>query len=423
MPVLLDLKGTNDNPAVQGKVKLHLSTNRTMSATSSRSTDFPFALPSLALNDCSRSINNESVNNESIYNASIYNESLCNASVYNESIYNASIYNESAYSASITGNTPSVSGFYSPSISLSPTLSSHTISPEVTPTMAMLNLEQQQPLPNIPTRPVSSGGTSMAESPGPPIPSAPGIVSPGQPITNAQHNLNANEDHSAPLPEGWESGIDPLGLTYYVDLHSGSITRNCPSPNRPSSSEQRPKMDISQQIAQSAPPDNKSFYPDTPGASEPSPVHKQSPYAPPFPSSVPDASAAGAVDESALKQFIDAAKNLGLDQDVLTGLLVARSNATGSRLTTQSSEHSSTILGHTRYGKSNRDTPPSRLAPAFVPTTDEADAMRRMYEGVLLFSPVTGRPRNLAYLNAQTLEEIHLTAPPPPTRYSRWRAM
>ncbi|KAI0263313.1 hypothetical protein BGY98DRAFT_679907 [Russula aff. rugulosa BPL654] len=93
--------------------------------------------------------------------------------------------------------------------------------------------EQQQSLPNIPTRPVGSGGTSTADHPqNPPRPSGPGIVSPGQPIANAQHKLNANEDQYGPLPEGWESGIDPLGLTYYVNHHTRSITRNRPSPDQ-----------------------------------------------------------------------------------------------------------------------------------------------------------------------------------------------
>ncbi len=98
------------------------------------------------------------------------------------------------------------------------------------------HLEQQHSLPNIPIRPVtsSSSGTSIADRlQNPPKPSAPGIVSPEQPMTNDQHSLNANEDQHGPLPEGWESGIDPLGLTYYVNHHTRSITRNHPaSPNQ-----------------------------------------------------------------------------------------------------------------------------------------------------------------------------------------------
>jgi E3 ubiquitin-protein ligase NEDD4 len=141
--VLLDLKGTDDNPVVQGKLICHLSTNLSTSATSSRPTDS----------------------------------------------------------------------------SLTQTSGTHP--------------EQQQSLPNILTRPVSSGGTPTADHPqNPARPPAPGIVSPGQPITNAQHNLNAEEDQYGPLPEGWDRRIDPLGRTYYVDYNTRSTTWNRPSPNQ-----------------------------------------------------------------------------------------------------------------------------------------------------------------------------------------------
>jgi serine/arginine repetitive matrix protein 2 len=129
--------------------------------------------------------------------------------------------------------------------------------------------------------------------------------------------------------------------------------------------EGHPEMDVTQQITQSAPPDNKFFRPDTPVSPDSSPVHKQPPSAPALPSSVPDASAARAVDENALKQFIDAANNLGLDQDALTELL-SRSNTIGSRLTAQSSKHLSTTSVDRRYGKSD---PPSEPAPASAPGT------------------------------------------------------
>jgi hypothetical protein len=138
--------------------------------------------------------------------------------------------------------------------------------------------------------------------------------------------------------------------------------------------EGHPEMGVSQQATQSAPPDNKSFRPGTPVSPEPSPMHKQPPSAPPIPSSVPDASAERAVDESALKQFIDAANNLGLDQDALTELLT-RSNTIGSRLTAQSSKHLSTTSVDRRYGKS--DPPPSEPAPASAPgSTAQRSLMR-----------------------------------------------
>ena len=205
---------------MQGKLISHLSTNFTTSTTSSRPSDSSLALTSQQSNDRSRSVNNESVYNESVYNestynTSVYNEPTRNASVYSESTRNASVYNESTYNTSVY-NTPvytaSVSELHNPSISPSRTLSSHSTSSDVTPIMFIptttipgTHLEQQQSLPNIPAHPTSSGGDSTIDHPhNSPRPSAPGIVSPGRPITNA------NEDQYGPLPEGWESGIDPL---------------------------------------------------------------------------------------------------------------------------------------------------------------------------------------------------------------------
>jgi E3 ubiquitin-protein ligase NEDD4 len=113
------------------------------------------------------------------------------------------------------------------------TTDTSSIPTTIIPGTESTDLEQQQSLPNILTRPVSSGGTSTVDHPqNPPSPSAPGIVSPEQPITNAQHNLNANEDQNGPLPEGCERRIDPLGRTYYIDHNTRSTTWNRPSPNQ-----------------------------------------------------------------------------------------------------------------------------------------------------------------------------------------------
>ena len=178
-----------------------------MSPTSSLPTDSSLALASLPSGDCSRSINNESINNVSAYNGSIYNGSIYNESIYDESIHNAPDYTPS------TNDTPSINGDsvseHSLSITLSRTLSFHSTPSEVTPIMPI------------------SGGTSAADhSQNSLRPSVPGIVTPEQPI------INANKDQYGPLPEGWERGIDPLGLTYYVNLHTHSITRNLPSLNQ-----------------------------------------------------------------------------------------------------------------------------------------------------------------------------------------------
>ena len=186
------------------------------------------------------SINNDSINNYSVNNGSVKGSSINNYSVDDDlvndaSVDDASVDDVSVNNALVNRNTTLVSELYSPP-SLSRILSSHTTSSEGTvvmpTTLTGSHLEQQQSLPNIPTRP---SGTSIADHPqkrqNPPKPSAFGIVSPEQPIINAQHNLSAKEDQHGPLPEGWETGTDSFGLTYYANRHTGGITRNRPSPN------------------------------------------------------------------------------------------------------------------------------------------------------------------------------------------------
>ena len=218
--VLLDLKGTDDNMVVQGKLRCHLSIKLTTATASSRPTDPSLAVTSLPPNDSSRSIDNASIsdaliNNFSVNNFSVNNFSGNNFLGDNFSFNNYSVNNALIYAASV--NSASVSELYGPSISLSHALSSHTTTSEVT-----------TPIMSVPTTIVP--GTHHPQNP--PRPSAPGIVSLGQPITNAQHDFNTNQDQYGPLPEGWESGIDPLGLTYYVNHRTHSITRDRPIPNQ-----------------------------------------------------------------------------------------------------------------------------------------------------------------------------------------------
>ncbi|KAH9063727.1 hypothetical protein EDB83DRAFT_2382646 [Lactarius deliciosus] len=182
----LDLKRSNDNLVVHGKLIIYLSTNLSTPATNSRP-----AGPSTALsvspfpsNDSSLSVNNTS--------------------------------------ASTAPGT---------STSLSRASSSHATTQETTePIMAMptpiipgsQEPEQQQPKPNTATRPVSTGGAPSGPPPPSVRPSVPSGVSAGP-------NFNPTEDQYGPLPPGWERRIDPLGRTYYVDHNSRSTTWNRPS--------------------------------------------------------------------------------------------------------------------------------------------------------------------------------------------------
>jgi E3 ubiquitin-protein ligase NEDD4 len=193
----LELKRSNDNLVVQGKLVLQLSTNLTIPSTNSRPAGSTLALTTLPSND-----------------------------------------------SSISVNTPSASGTVGTSAGLSRTPSSHATTEPTTPHMAMptpiipssQDHEQQQPLPNNATRPVVSGGASAAVHPQiPTTPSAAGIISPGQVLASnnsAQHNYNATEDQYGPLPPGFERRTDPLGRTYYVDHNSRTTSWNRPSSNQ-----------------------------------------------------------------------------------------------------------------------------------------------------------------------------------------------
>jgi serine/arginine repetitive matrix protein 2 len=153
------------------------------------------------------------------------------------------------------------------------------------------------------------------------------------------------------------------------------------------------------QTVQSAPPDNKSFRPRTPVSPDPpSPVNPP-PSAPYIPSSVPEASAARVIDEAALKQFIDAANHLGLDQDALTELL-ARSPSVGSRLTAQSAKHMSTTLSD-RSAQGKSEPPPSEptqlLTASSSPRRNLGQSPQRPSGEVIAKAPVRRPPaRNAA---------------------------
>ncbi|KAH9977291.1 HECT-domain-containing protein [Lactifluus volemus] len=167
----LDLKRSNDNLVVHGKVIIYLSTNLSPSATSSHPVGSSSALAAtLPSSESSLSVNN-------------------------------------APGSAATGT----------SASLSRTPSSHATSETTTPSMAMPTPvipgiqdhghNQQPPPPQLhnATRPVSSGSSTRS--------SVPGVVAPGQtgpPNSSAQHNFNATEDQYGPLPPGWERRIDPL---------------------------------------------------------------------------------------------------------------------------------------------------------------------------------------------------------------------
>jgi E3 ubiquitin-protein ligase NEDD4 len=192
----LDLKRSNDNLVVHGKLIIYLSTNLTTPATNSRPAG-PSTVSPFPSNDSNLSVNNTLGSTAPGTSASLSRASSSHATT------------QEATSPIMAMPTPMIPGSQEP--------------------------EQSQPRPNTATRPVSTGagGASAAPPPLPPAsvrPSVPTGVSPGQAV--APSNFNPTEDQYGPLPIGWERRIDPLGRTYYVDHNSRSTTWNRPSSNQ-----------------------------------------------------------------------------------------------------------------------------------------------------------------------------------------------
>jgi len=97
------------------------------------------------------------------------------------------------------------------------------------------------PTPHIPSPPDPDQTPIQSSSAGRPVSSAGALSAPVVPPSNPsvmppnnihQGNFNPNVDQYGPLPPGWERRLDPLGRTYYVDHNTRTTTWNRPSPNQ-----------------------------------------------------------------------------------------------------------------------------------------------------------------------------------------------
>ena len=212
----LDLKKSNDNLVVHGKLIIYLSTN----------TSQPISNPGPSVvSGLTAALNNMGLNESAVSLAQ-------------------------QVGPSTSGTTPGENGG-----SLSRSSSAHATSPVEQP------VHMPMPTPQITrtstvsasvstesTRPVSGGPTPTVVT-AMPQPTIPSVTAPATQQTPVQHNpvqhtpaqqhtpgprntFNAHEDHLGPLPPGWERRIDPLGRTYYVDHNSRSTTWHRPSTNQ-----------------------------------------------------------------------------------------------------------------------------------------------------------------------------------------------
>ncbi|KAH9842411.1 ubiquitin-protein ligase [Rhodofomes roseus] len=187
----LDLKRSNDNLVVHGKLILYLSTNVSQ----------PISNPGPSqVNGVTETLSGLSLNSSSSAAASTNNLSAGGSLSRTPSAHETA--------ASVQATMPQ---------------------PHVTP--APVAAAEPEPTPP-PSRPISAIATPppaiTAETQVPATsPSAAGHAASNN---NAQlRNFNPHVDQYGPLPDGWERRIDPLGRTYYVDHNTRTTTWNRPS--------------------------------------------------------------------------------------------------------------------------------------------------------------------------------------------------
>ncbi|KAF8985613.1 hypothetical protein BDQ17DRAFT_1289804 [Cyathus striatus] len=203
----LDLKKSNDNLVVHGKLIIYLSTNVTQPI----SNPGPSQVSGLAtaLSDMTMNPSGSSTSNLTLQPSTSSSTALSRTS--------------SSHAAENT----------------SPTLVSLPVPSGATPALPAPQQDTQaQPSvgsshSTVAAGSITSGSFSATSASNTPPTSQPqGATSPGASIQSTQtRNFNPNVDQYGPLPMGWERRIDPLGRTYYVDHNTRTTTWNRPSPN------------------------------------------------------------------------------------------------------------------------------------------------------------------------------------------------
>ncbi len=187
----LDLKKSNDNLVVHGKLILYLSTD----------TNTPIPNPGLSQTSGNPLSVLEGLNPST-------SDLVPSPSAPGTSRPSASTIEISSQTPSIpipVNNQPS-SSTSDPSNSIRPRPSSATTSPAINP------------------QSIQSPTTNTAVN---------GVVTSANVQTaNVMRNFNPHEDQHGPLPSGWERRVDHLGRTYYVDHNTRTTTWNRPSNNQ-----------------------------------------------------------------------------------------------------------------------------------------------------------------------------------------------
>jgi len=187
----LDLKKSNDNLVVHGKLIIYLSTNVSQPISNPVVSGVAEAFSRMNVDESSVSVNSPGGSGG-----------------------DPSLSRQTSANASNVTTTPTMQ-MPSPSIP-------HVTNPELQP-------QQLHHQPSSQSRPLSGSNPSQATNPV--HQNNHGPTNPSQ-SAGAQRNFNPHEDQFGPLPPGWERRIDPLGRTYYVDHNARSTSWNRPSTNQ-----------------------------------------------------------------------------------------------------------------------------------------------------------------------------------------------
>ncbi|EIN08066.1 HECT-domain-containing protein [Punctularia strigosozonata HHB-11173 SS5] len=203
----LDLKKSNDNLVVHGKLIIYLSTN--VSA--------PISNPGPSqVNGITSALAGMGMNNSSLQLAPSPTTTSSNLARTPSSHATAADGQAQAVAAAPTAQ----------STTATPDADPLTTSPRSRPVSA-----SGQAAPAATSAPAAAVATGAAAATTP----ATGGSPPGANATSAtanMRNFNPTEDQYGPLPDGWERRIDPLGRTYYVDHNTRSTTWNRPATNQ-----------------------------------------------------------------------------------------------------------------------------------------------------------------------------------------------
>ncbi|KII88965.1 hypothetical protein PLICRDRAFT_159942 [Plicaturopsis crispa FD-325 SS-3] len=208
----LDLKKSNDNLVVHGKLIIYLSTNVSQPI----SNPGPSQVSGAANAFANMGINESSLALPQGNNAGPHAEGGLSRTASSHATGP-----DSSSAAHISMPTPDIAP--SPTVTTPDGESQPSVAPQSRP----VSSTSPGAPPGGPTPPAGAAQSGVQSATNPAAPTSPGQAATNN---NAQmRNFNPNVDQFGPLPHGWERRIDPLGRTYYVDHNTRSTTWNRPS--------------------------------------------------------------------------------------------------------------------------------------------------------------------------------------------------